>query len=159
MLKRKMHQQNLKTINLYLDKKLVIKLLNSIFLTSENLVLDIITAEILHYFCLDFIAFRSCPSSKIITFKSEGTTKFYKDREIDSLLENAENIDTETGWLLAKIEDKRQFIIFKHHKSIMLTIVEQDHRLSSSEKETLGHEIIAIIKLVMCTRISGENFS
>lgn len=148
-LKRKIHQQNLKAINLYLDKKLMIKLLNTTLSTDKQHLLHIITEEILHYFCIDFIAFKEETNPKILTFKNDRITKLYKDKEIDALLNNAQNIQTTIGHIPIKIEDKRQFIVFKHHQTLMLAIVEPEHMLSLSEQETLGNEIILIIKIIM----------
>ncbi len=148
-LKRKMHQQNLKTINLYLDKKLIIKLLNSTTSTHHQLILDTIAEEILHYFCIDFLAIKFEEFPKILTFKNDKITKLYKDTEIHSLLKNSENIERPVGYLSIKIEDKRQFIVFKHDQTLMLAIVEPGHKLSTSEQETLGNEIMLIIKIIL----------
>lgn len=157
-LKRKMHQQNLKTINLYLDKKLIIKLLNSILSTDKQHLLHITTEEILHYFCIDFIAFKLEMNPKILTFKNDKITKLYKDKEIDALLNIAQNIQTTIGHIPIKIEDKRQFIVFKHNQTLMLAIVEPEHRLSPSEQETLGNEIIIIIKIIMLLQKESIKF-
>jgi len=146
--------QNVRAINLYLDKKLVSKLLTICLGDNQIYRIQQLMDEILHYFCLDYMAIKIKNNDNILSFKSSAMYRLFPESEVKSLLSQASTIDEEIGNKNIKEEDYRQFIVFKHESLSMIAVLEAKHNLSNEEKETLGNEIMLIIKIAIFATIN-----
>ncbi len=145
--KRDFKIQSVRTINLYLDKKFLYKLLLMIREFDKMNDLRILLEEILDYFCLDFVALYIKDQDKIFHVKSMAVNKLYTEKDMKLLFSHSNSINEESGYKMIKIENKRQFIVFKNMEICMLIILEEKHKLSIEEKETLVNEVMLFLNL------------
>lgn len=110
--------------------------------------------EILHYFCLDFIALKIKNNDNTVSFKSSAMYRLLPEAEVKLLLNQAVQIEENIGNKHIKVEDYRQFIVFKHENLSMIAVLEAKHSLTAEEKETLGNEIMLIIKIAIFSTIN-----
>lgn len=74
-------KQNIKAINLFLDKKLVSKLLEKIVGINSQVELDIIVDDIINYFGIEFAALKVRDLRKILRFNNHYSHHIISDKE------------------------------------------------------------------------------
>ncbi len=155
-LKRKFDKQSIWGIKQYLDKKFICKLLSNFLVCSQINILQILLDEIMHYFCLDFIAIRVTSHGKVVTHKSALFNKIYTDNAINQLLNNVEIIKENVGHATLKSQNHRQFIVFKHNEIHMIVASEPDYLLPLDDINTLTNDIIMLLECGMNVRAKNQ---
>jgi hypothetical protein len=143
-------------MNLYLDKKFINKLLIVVSEKTKLEKLKKIMDEVITYFCLDFLALRIESDDTILTYKSSSTNNYHSDQELRSIFQAKDMIEENIGNIKVREDRNRDYIIFKNGQVTLLAIVEAKHNLSSHEKDTLGNEIINMIKMAIFTSINNK---
>lgn len=146
-LKDILEKQNLKSLNLYLNKRFVSKLLTVCLEIEETNRLRSIIQEIIHYFCLDFVALNVSNHDKVISFHNNTTKKHFTTTEVRKYFKYINNIKVPVGDMYIDAEDHRKLVGFKHNELTMVVALETNHTLQLEEKEILGNEIMQLIKL------------
>ena len=145
-LKKTLHIQNAKAINLYLDKKFIKKLLRILVSIETSERLRIIMEEVSTYFFIDFIAIKNLENEDIIKFKNQLSPNYLTDNELNSFLAQGDIIEN-AGYKEMPNNLGRQVIIFRNDKIIMLVITENSHKLNQNEISTISTEIMLLSRL------------
>jgi hypothetical protein len=155
-IRNNLHSQNIRSMNLYLDKKFINKLLSLMTERGNIDRLQNLMDEIIGYFCLDFLALRVESEDKILTFRSLSTSKYYTEKELGNLMRDSRKIGRDVGYIKIKEDSNSEYIIFKNNQVTLLAVVEAKHELTIHEKDTLGNEILNMIKIAIFTSVNKK---
>ncbi|MDX1923787.1 MAG: hypothetical protein SFT91_00900 [Rickettsiaceae bacterium] len=139
--------QNIKAINLYLDKKLTNKLMSAILRTYTSDSVQYIIDEIIMYFCLDMVYVKFQNEVKYSSFKSATSNKYFTDSQILDLMDLSNSITDSVGIKRLKHNDKTNVVIFKHTYLTMIVVVEPNHDLTKHEASTIENDIMLLLKI------------
>jgi len=143
---KKYNEQNIKAINLYLDKKLISKLLDKLSTITNEYGIQSLIDDIFNYYGIDFMVLKNISSKKIIRY-GESTQNIITDEEFRNLFDKTEKIKSDIGYL--HINNKSVgggYVLFKNHDVAMIILADEDHELSFAELETLANEIMHILR-------------
>lgn len=141
--------QNLKSINLFLDKKLVMKLLEKLTATESIDNLELLIDDIINYFGIEFAALKIKNIKQILRFRNNHSYQYITDKETVNLFSHAENEEDSVFHKDIKEEDEKKFMIFKYNNLSMLVVLEEEHNLTGVELDTLSNEIMLILQLAL----------
>lgn len=155
-LKEEYKKQNIKAINIYLDKKLVSKLLDRLLDIKNSTELDIMIDDIIHYFGIEFAALKMKDLKEVLRFKNNYSDHYITDEETKNLFTKIEQIEEKIYQKNLKKVNQKKFIVFKYNSLSMLVVLEKNHYLSKIEFDTLSNEIMIILQLALSNYRTGD---
>jgi hypothetical protein len=142
---KKYNDQNIKAINLYLDKKLISKLLDKLSNLTNESDIDYLIDDIFNYFGINFLVLKNVNKKKIFRF-GEVNSDVLTDSECVDLLCGVSKIKSDSGYLMAKQESENQYLIFKNQDLSMMIVTHESHHFTESELETITNEIMLVLR-------------
>lgn len=142
----KYNKQNIKAVNLYLDKKLILKLLSKLNTCSNEDTLESIIDDILIYFGIEVMVLKNESTNLVLNFKNKLSSKLLTEQDTKLMFAQTKKIKN-LGYKKINNDDENNYVIFKNHDLLGLVVLEDRHMLSNNELDTLLNEIMIIIKI------------
>ncbi|MDX1916773.1 MAG: hypothetical protein SFT68_02180 [Rickettsiaceae bacterium] len=138
-------RQNIKAINLYLDKQLINKLLNIILNSDPKELVSVIAEEIMLYFCLESIILSKENNFKYISFSNNGANLFLTNNQIEKYFDKLDSVEQEQYIEEEKLGNST-ITLLKNHTS-MIIVTENGYKLNQQELNTILNDILTIFRI------------
>ncbi|MDX2050603.1 MAG: hypothetical protein SFT93_05505 [Rickettsiaceae bacterium] len=144
-LSRKINEKNIQTIDLFLEKKFIFKLLMVFLDKNHGSITDAVTREVINYYSIECLMIKLDGIDKVFTFQGNIGPETVSIEKLKYILGTSYRENNNDGIIQHPETNSRQIISFKKDGCVMLIVVEPKHKLSKFEKSSLGHEVITIV--------------